>query len=291
VEVLLVVILISFVVWAWLALTRPVTTPRSVTADNSRGGSPPSTPVRSPVVSGSTNLIEDLGHGVSLEMVAIPGGSIMTGSPASEAGRDYAGPQRQVALAPFWMGKYEITQAQWRVIMGNNPSYFKGDMRPVEQVSWNDALGFCYKLAALTGRGYALPSEDQWHYACRAGSSTQYFFANSAAALGEYAWFWENSDAQTHAVGGKLPNPWGLYDIYGNVWEWCRDPFSINGPGPGTPALGISGQIPAESRAVRGGAWSSRAGDCSTSHRVGYRPDFRELYIGFRVVVLMERTR
>jgi eukaryotic-like serine/threonine-protein kinase len=165
-----------------------------------------------------------------LEMVAIPGGKFLMGSPSSEPKRsDDEGPQYEVSVQPFYMGKYAVTQAQWAAVMGNNPSKVKVPNHPVEQVSWNDAIQFCQKLSIQTGHNYRLPSEAEWEYACRAGTTTPFYFGETISsaianydgtrvygneAKGEY---WE----ETMGVGSFPPNAYGLYDLHGNVWEWC----------------------------------------------------------------------
>ncbi|TAF50831.1 MAG: tetratricopeptide repeat protein, partial [Oscillatoriales cyanobacterium] len=188
---------------------------------------------------------EDLGNGVKLEMVHIPASSFMMGSPSGE-GSDSERPQHQVTFAqPFYLGKYAITQEQWQAVMGNNPSGFKGEKRPVENVSWNDAVSFCQKLSEKTGKTYRLPSEAEWEYACRAGTTTAFHFGETitpdlvnydgnnpygSAPKGLYR-------QETTPVGSFPPNGFGLYDMHGNVWEWCADPWhgSYNGaPSDGT---------------------------------------------------------
>ncbi len=124
----------------------------------------------------------------------------------------------------FAIGKYPITQEQYQAVMGVNPSYFQSNpQNPVETVSWDDAVTFCQKLSQLTGKNYRLPTELEWEYACRAGTTTNYYFGDDKEQLGDYAWYFDNSQETTHPVGQKLPNPWGLYDMLGNIWEWCQD--------------------------------------------------------------------
>ena len=170
----------------------------------------------------------DLGQGVTLELVAIPGGTFWMGSPDGEGEKDEH-PRHQVTVAPFYMGKYPVTQAQWQAVMGNNPSRFKGADRPVENVSWNGCQEFMQKLNATVethGRAslqFRLPTEAEWEYACRAGSETIWHFGDDPAQLGKYAWFDKNSDSETHSVGQLQPNAFGLYDMHGNVREWCAD--------------------------------------------------------------------
>ncbi|MEH2434535.1 MAG: SUMF1/EgtB/PvdO family nonheme iron enzyme [Nostoc sp.] len=174
---------------------------------------------------------EDLGNGITLEMVQIPGGTFTMGSPEREADRyENESPQHQVKVSGFFMGKYAVTQAQYQAVMGNNPSNFKGEKRPVEQVSWDEAVEFCEKLSQKTGNTYRLPSEAEWEYACRAGTTTPFYFGETittdlvnydgnypygSAPKGEYR-------EQTTDVGKFPPNSFGLYDMHGNVWEWCE---------------------------------------------------------------------
>lgn len=237
-----------------------------------------------PLVLGS-DFVEDLGDGSRLAMVYIPGGNFRMGSPASEKeiGTD-EGPQHFVTVGPFWSGKYEVTQAQWQAVMGDNPSKFLGDDRPVERISWNNAEEFCRRLSSQTGRDYRLPTEAQWEYACRAGSGTRYFFGSSAGPLGDYAWFDKLSGGASHTVGQKSPNPWGLYDMYGNVWEWCEDTYHASYAG--APADGSAWTVGGDGRVLRGGSWLSYAKRCRSAFRDKGTPAGRYNYIGLRVVVL-----
>ena len=176
---------------------------------------------------------EDLGNGVKLEMAAIPGGTFMMGSPENEAKRRYSeNPQHQVTVPGFFMGKYPVTQAQYQAIMGNNPSLFKGSNRPVECVSWDNAVAFCEKLSQITGKTYRLPSEAEWEYACRAGTTTPFHFGETITTdLANYNGNFTYGQgpkgvyrSQTREVGSfGVANNFGLYDMHGNVWEWCQD--------------------------------------------------------------------
>ncbi len=180
-----------------------------------------------------------LGAGVSLELVWIPGGTMGA---------------QPITLSGFWLGRYPITQAQWQAVMGDNPSYFRGENRPVEQVPWGRAQEFCQILSERTGQRFGLPSEAQWEYACRAGSTTPYPFGEDLWQLTEYAWFWDNSNGETHPVGEKRPNAWGLYDMLGNVAEWCADTWRWDweeGPTDGSPYQAEHPPL----RVMRGGSW------------------------------------
>ena len=185
----------------------------------------------------------DLGNGVTLDMVYIPGGTFMMGSPTDEEERLYwEGPQHSVTVDPFWMAKYLVTQAQWRAVMGNNPSRFNGDNRPVENVSWYDSVKFCQRLSEITGDPYRLPSEAQWEYGCRAGTTTPFYFGPTITTdLANYDGKYPYGSApkgvkrqQTTDVGSFPPNAFGLYDMHGNVWEWCADPWHDNYQGAPT---------------------------------------------------------
>ncbi|MDY0171080.1 MAG: SUMF1/EgtB/PvdO family nonheme iron enzyme [Thermoguttaceae bacterium] len=232
----------------------------------------------------------DLGSGVKLTLVLIPPGEFMMGSPDSDPdARGNEKPQHRVRITqPFYLGKYPVTQQQWETVMGSNPSRFKGPRNPVEQVSWYDCQEFLRNLnekAADPRRKFRLPTEAEWEYACRAGTTTRYSFGNDASALGYYAWYWGNSDGRTHPVGQKKPNAWGLYDIHGNVWERCADRFEeyhANSPqdDPRGPA---SGSL----RASRSGCWFTSAGRCRSAIRGKDTPSNRNASLGFRVVLVV----
>jgi len=189
-----------------------------------------------------------------------------------------------VNLQEFYLGKYPITQEQYQAIMGKNLSYFKDNPKnPVENISWNDAQEFCQKLSEKAGKNYRLPSEAEWEYAYRAGTQPRYYFGDNAELLGEYAWYNENSGSKTHPVGQKKPNNWGLYDMSGNVWEWCEDGWHENyqnAPTDGT-AWNDNHSV-TNTRVLRGGSWTTDPGNCRSAYR-NYNY-YRYNHYGFRVV-------
>jgi hypothetical protein len=240
------------------------------------------------------SFTETLAGNTKLEMVKIPAGSFAMGTEETEVirfcreyGTDWFKnemPQHRVNLQEFYLGKYPIIQEQYQAIMGNNPSHFKDNPKnPVENVSWNDAQEFCQKLSDKTGKKYRLPSEAEWEYACRAGTQTHYYFGDNADLLGEYAWYGEKSGSKTHPVGQKKPNNWGLYDVSGNVWEWCEDVWHDNyknAPTDGTAWNHDNSQN--NKRVVRGGSWSFYPRYCRSASRLS--SDVRYVSFGFRVV-------
>jgi len=234
-------------------------------------------------------VVLDLGNDVKLELVLIPLGEFMMGSPEGEkARRDNEGPQHRVRITkPFYMGKYEVTQGQWQAVMGQNPSYFTGsDDLPVEQVNWEDCQAFCKKVSAKVGMRIRLPSEAEWEYACRAGTRTRYSYGGSMhPELGQYGWYDANSEGKTHRVGSLKPNPWGLYDMHGNVGELCQDVYHKGyGGAPADGSAWVSGGDEGSARVVRGGTWFNYdAGGCRSAQRGGGRPDARHPLQGFRV--------
>ena len=239
------------------------------------------------------NVTIDLSGGVTLDLVAIQGGTFWMGSPEG-VGEKNEHPRHQVTLAPFLMGKYPVTQAQWQAVMGNNPSKFKGADRPVEQVSWNDCQEFVKTLNANPSysplnqggqRGvFRLPTEAEWEYACRAGSDTIWHFGNDPTQLGKYAWFSDNSGGETHPVGQKSPNAFGLYDMHGNVWEWCADTWHENYNGAPTDGSAWE-RGDADWRVLRGGSWYHDAKILRCAVRLWHDWRFHwDFYRGFRLV-------
>ena len=209
--------------------------------------------------------------------VRVAGGTFQMGSPASEVGRYSDECQHTVTVSSFSMGKYEVTQAQWKAIMGSNPSKFKNcDDCPVEQVSWNDVQSFIKKLKDKTGNTYRLPTEAEWEYAARGGTKSRGYTYAGSNTLGSVAWYNDNSGSKTHPVGSKSPNELGLYDMSGNVWEWCQDTWK--------PYPGCSGDPDPRSRVLRGGGWDGNAPGCRAAHRGDDEPSSRASRVGFRLV-------
>jgi len=241
-----------------------------------------------PAAAGSTakRLTLDLGKGVAMDLSLIPAGKFTMGSPEGEEDRQPdEGPPHDVTISkPFYMGVYEVTQEQYEAITGANPSYFKGAKNPVEQASWDEAVEFCKKLSAKTGKAVRLPTEAQWEYACRAGTKTRFGVCDKDADLNEYGWSAANSECKTHPVGQKKPNAWGLYDMHGNVQEWCNDWYAETYAGAGTSDP--QGPSTGQSRVLRGGCWDFIPASCRSTFRQFFYPSgYRNGKYGFRVVV------
>ncbi|MDR1519982.1 MAG: SUMF1/EgtB/PvdO family nonheme iron enzyme [Planctomycetota bacterium] len=232
-----------------------------------------------------------LNDNVSMKFVKIPAGTFLMGSPASERGRDDSEVQHEVTLTKaFYMGIYEVTQAQWRAVMGENPSEFKGDRRPVESVSWEDATAFCRKVSELTGRKLRLPTEAEWEYACRAGTRTAF---NTGDTINTDQANYNGNDPygnggkgvfrkQTVEVGSFPANAWGLYDMHGNVWEWCSDWVGKYDLANRIDPHGVAN---GSGRVLRGGCCFNNAGFCRSALRYGGDPGYRVSFNGFRVVL------
>ncbi len=237
---------------------------------------------------------------IGMQLRLIPPGEFMMGSPESEEGRrDDESPQHRVRITrPFYLGVYPVTQSEWASVMGNNPSAFSSDGRnsdrvsglspddfPVEMVSWEDAQEFIGELnerSEETGWVHRLPTEAEWEHACRAGTTTRYYFGVDEAELGEYAWFRVNSGSRPHPVGQKRPNAWGLYDMHGNVWELCFDWYSADYYA-NSPLEDPTGPEGGSNRVFRGGGWSSTARACRSAFRHGLPPGHRFDFLGLRV--------
>ncbi len=239
-------------------------------------------------------VVIDLGEGVNLEMVHIPAGTFLMGAAPNEAdARQSEYPQHQVTLKSFYMGKYPVTQAQWQAVMGNNPSYFKGENRPVEEVDWEDAKAFCDRLSQRTGQTFRLPSEAEWEYACRAGTTTPFYFGETITPyLVNYDGNYPYGKAlkgkyrqETTTVGRFPPNAFGLYDMHGNVWEWCEDVWHENYEGaPSDGSVWETGGNHSY-RLLRGGSWHNYAVWCRAASRPMHTPDYRRNNVGWRVVL------
>jgi len=235
--------------------------------------------------------LTDLG----IEMALLPGGRFAMGS---AQGKPDERPVHQVTVSPFWLDTYLVTQEQYEQLMGENPSRWKSPKAPVEQVRWSDAVKYlnarskaeglepCYDLETwecdFSADGYRLPTEAEWEYACRAGTTSKYFFGDSAAKLDSFAWHKKNSGNRPRPVGEKLPNPWGLYDIYGNVAEWCHDLYDASYYAD-SPAKNPRGPRAGKTRVLRGGSWDSSAGECTSSYRHKDDPGYADVCFGYDV--------
>jgi len=260
---------------------------------------------------------EDLSSDVTLDMVAIAGKQFLMGSPAKEVDRDKdEGPQHRVEVPSFWMGKYAITQSQWFVVaklpkinrdLNPDPSQFKGDHHPVEQVSWYDAIEFCdrlnrfleSRLSRKTKKTYRLPSEAEWEYACRAGTTTPFHFGeiitpNLANYSGNYTYGSEPKGEyreQTTPVGSfGVANAFGLYDMHGNVWEWCADHWHENYTGAPIDGSAWLTENQNATRLLRGGSWCFTPRHCRSANRELFTPDARDIFVGVRVVCVSSWT-
>ena len=252
-------------------------------------------PVVIPTTRKQPKVGEVMTNSIGMKLVYIPAGEFMMGSPSSESQRENnEGPQHSVRISRgFYMGIYEVTQAQYKAVMSNNPSNFKGNNLPVEQVSWNDVTEFCRKLSQKENKTYRLPTEAQWEYACRAGTSTPFYFGETIStdqANYDGNYIYGNGRKGTYrqkttTVGSFGPNAFGLYDMHGNIWEWCQDWYDKNyynnssGVDPEGPNTGSA-------RVLRGGSWSYSPGDCRSAIRGRSTPVNRYVNNGFRVVVL-----
>jgi len=230
----------------------------------------------------------DLGGGVTMKLVLIPPGEFIMGSPPGEGGRtssDEGPPHRVRITKPFYMGASEVTEEQYKVVTGKTPAGFAGASNPVHRISWHEAVRFCKMLQQETGMDVRLPTEAEWEYACRAGTGTAYSFGSDWRAISKYAWWLSNSEFKAQPVMKKKPNPWGLYDMHGNLWEWCLDWYDpayyagspLEDPqGPSSSDRGM--------RVLRSGSWHYYAGSCRSADRHAGNPSYPLDYFGFRVV-------
>jgi formylglycine-generating enzyme required for sulfatase activity len=231
-------------------------------------------------------------NSIGMTLVLIPAGGFLMGSPDSDedARADEKPPHGVRITRPFYLGATEVTQGQYRAVTGENPSHSQGsDDLPVDNVSWVDAQAFCARLndlehERLSGMRYRLPTEAEWEYACRAGSATRFAFGNADASLGDYAWFSGNSNVRTHSVGQKGANAWGLFDMHGNVWEWCWDAYDeeyyVRSPADDPRGADSTGSAV---RVIRGGCWRSLPRLCRAAGRDRDAPGGRGSDVGFRV--------
>ena len=207
-----------------------------------------------------------------IEMVYVAGGTFNMGLDDSDA-YDEEKPVHSVIVSSFSIGKYEVTQKLWKAVMGTNPSYFKGDNLPVENVSWYQVQEFIRKLNAMTGKHYRLPTEAEWEFAARGGNRSQGYIYSGSSNLSSVAWYYDNSGRKTHPVGTKAPNELGIYDMSGNVWEWTSDIWCTDYKSPRTGSNRVS----------RGGSWFHNAWYCRVSFRYGDAPDDCSSNLGFRL--------
>ncbi len=223
-------------------------------------------------------------NGINIEMVKVEAGSFNMGAtPEMVNPWEDEKPVHRVTLTnDYYIGKYEVTQALWQAVMGKNPSWFKGNDLPVEQVSWNDCQDFISKLNAMTGKRFRLPTEAEWEYAARGGKKSRSYQYSGSNTLGDVAWYSDNSGSKTHAVGTKQPNELGIYDMAGNVDEWCQDWYVSYSSSPQTNPTGAAS---GSDRVSRGGSWDFSARGCRSSYRRGNTPDFRNGDLGLRLVL------
>ena len=235
---------------------------------------------------GGRTLTLILGKGVTMKLMRIPAGKFVMGSPKTETGRhDDESPQHWVKISkPFYMGLTEVTQAQYQCVTGKTPSRFKGPRNPVDSVSWDDATAFCTALSKKTERAVRLPTEAQWEYACRAGTKTRFSFGEEDTDLAVYGWYKANSGDETHPTGQKKSNPAGLYDMHGNVWEWCRDSYDAKFYA-NAKSVDAENTTETKHRVLRGGSWSHYPVSCRVARRIWGASGARHGTRGFRVVV------
>ena len=230
-----------------------------------------------------TNSVEIVTNSVGIKLAYIPPGKFTMGSPETEPGRVANETQRNVKIEQgFRIGVTEVTQKQWQLIMGTNPAFFQGDDLPIEQVTWHEAVEFCQRLSEKEKKRYRLPTEAEWEYACRAGTATVYYSGKDKDMLDAVGWYVENSGNQSHPVGRKQPNAWGLYDMHGNVSEWCAERLPDDKEGDSRSA-----QLSSEENALRdlrGGSWGLNASDCRSASRLRNAGTSRYFDLGLRVV-------
>jgi len=222
----------------------------------------------------------------NFDMAQVKGGCYQRGDTFGDGLEKWEQPVHEVCVDDFYIGKYEVTQGQWKAVMGNNPSLFKrcGDNCPVEKVSWNDVQDFVKKLNAMTGKKYRLPTDAEWEYAARSGGKREKYAGTSdPGKLKSYAWFEDNAGRKTHPVGRKKPNGLGIYDMNGNVWEWVKDYYNDENSYVNSPRMNPQGPTTGDHRIVRGGSWFNYARGVRASTRKDGMPDRRSGATGFRL--------
>ena len=232
----------------------------------------------------NSNVLPITVNGVSFNMIKVDGGTFTMGATSEQKDPfEQEKPKHQVTLSSYYIGETELTQALWTAVMGNNPSYFKGDNLPVEQVSWEDCQTFIGKLNDLTGKSFRLPTEAEWEYAARGGKRSNHTQYSGSKRIKDVAWYKGNSGSKTHSVKTKKPNELGLYDMSGNVWEWCQDWYDSYGSKAQTNPMGPDS---GSHRVGRGGSWLGYSGRyCRLSHRNYYSPGGRVSNLGFRLAL------
>ena len=231
----------------------------------------------------TSNILSITVKGVTFNMIKVDGGTFAMGATSEMTNPDdNEKPTHQVTISSYYIGETEVTQALWKAMMGNNPSYFKGDNLPVEKVSWEDCQTFIGKLNDLTGKSFRLPTEAEWEYAARGGKRSNHTQYSGGSMIDDVAWYYDNSGSKTHSVKTKKPNELGLYDMSGNVWEWCQDWYGsygsyvqTNPTGPGSGAY----------RVDRGGGWDYNERGCRSSNRSSYSPGYRFCSLGLRLAL------
>ena len=223
-------------------------------------------------------------NGVSFTMIKVEGGTFRMGATSEQGSDAYNGekPVHSVTLSDYYIGETEVTQELWEAVMGSNPSNFKGSQKPVEKVSWKDCKKFIKKLNRLTGKNFRLPTEAEWEYAARGGNKSKGYKYSGSNTIGNVAWYTDNSSSKTHDVKTKSPNELGIYDMSGNVWEWCEDWHRPYSSGSQTNPTGPSS---GSFRVLRGGSWSGSAKFCRVSRRNLNYPYYRFNYYGFRLAL------
>ena len=239
--------------------------------------------VQAPVTNGN-NISIPVKDGISIDMVRVEAGTFTMGAtPEMKDPYDWEKPTHQVTLTnDYYIGKYEVTQALWQAVMDNNPSYFKGDDLPVEKVSWDDCQEFISKLNSITGKTFRIPTEAEWEYAARGGNKSRGNQYSGSSNLSDVAWYKDNSNSKNHTVGSKQANELGIYDMSGNVMEWCQDLYGKYSSSSQTNPTGANNGY---SRVIRGGSWYFTARDCRSSYRDKDAPDNRYNNLGLRLVL------